>query len=158
MTASSTASCSGAFWRGIRFRPASSAVQAYETSDFQDLFEELGVNLDADGISAWLDCDSNICGVQVFSDTEICDLVSRSTDPDSESEDEEKEFDVEEEKCPVSNSDAAFMFEQCLSWLEHQPEANTYNTTLLRELHSLAAVKRIDSLKQTSIKTYFQAK
>jgi len=35
---------------------------------------------------------------------------------------------------PLSNSQAAFMLEQCLTWLEHQPEANVYKTTLLRQL------------------------
>ncbi len=35
----------------------------------------------------------------------------------------------EEEKCPMTHSEAAHMFEQCLTWLEHQPEANQYNTS-----------------------------
>ena len=42
-------------------------------------------------------------------------------------EEEVQEDDSDHEdtvQCPVSNSDAARMFEQCLSWLEHQPEAS----------------------------------
>ena len=34
-----------------------------------------------------------------------------------------------------------------LMLLEHQEEANAYNTTLLGQLHSLAAGKRMESLK-----------
>ncbi len=67
----------------------------------------------------------------------------------SESEDEDQSEEMEEIKCSVSNSNAASLFEQCLTWLEHQEEANAYNTTFLRQLHSLEAMK---SLKQKSIK------
>ena len=95
---------------------------------------------------AWLESDASECGVQLLSDAEICELVDKETA--SESEDEEQCEELEEDRCPVSNSEAAYMFEQCLTWLEHQ-EANAYNTTLLRQLHSLAAGKRMESLEQT---------
>ena len=118
-------------------------------SDFQSMFEELGYSLDDGGIYEWLKSDWDMSGT---TDTEICDLVSQ--EDMSEIEDEEQD----EEGCPVSHSDAAAMFEQCLSWLEYQQEATTYNTALLRQLHSLAAVKRVDCLKQTNITKYFQRK
>ena len=69
-------------------------------------------------------------------------------------------MDSEEEKedcgapCPVSHSEAAHYFEQCRLWLEHQPEAFVYNVTVLRELQSLAANKRMSSLKQRKIGHY----
>ena len=36
---------------------------------------------------------------------------------------------------------AADMFDKCLQWLEHQPEASLYNVTTLFELRSLAVTK-----------------
>ena len=54
-------------------------------------------------------------------------------------EDEEED----EEPCPISNSDAARMFEWCLTWLECQHEATVYNTTVLRELQAMATKKRM---------------
>ena len=38
-----------------------------------------------------------------------------------------------------------------LTWLESQAEATVYNTSVVRELQSLAAKKRFDSLKQSKI-------
>ena len=136
----STASSSSAFWwHGIRIRPALKTESSTDVTEFKTLFDEIGVSLDEDNISDWLNCDFDISsGVQIYSDQEICDLVSPTNDnpTDADEEDEDQEDD-EEEKCTVSNSQAAYMFEQCLAWLEFQPEASVYNTTLLQELHSL---------------------
>ena len=122
------------------------------------MFDELGYDMDDSGITEWLESDCGLSGNQVFTDSEICDLVSQGDMCTLEFEEEEEEGheDIEEEKCLVSHSNAAVMFEQCLSWLEHQPEANVYNTTILRELQSLAALKRVDCLKQRKISTYFK--
>lgn len=62
-------------------------------SDFRDMFEQIGYNLEDGDIYSWLESDYNEPGVQVFSDTEICDLVSHDT---SESEELTEE---EEDKC-----------------------------------------------------------
>ena len=85
--------------------------------------------------------------VPILTDSQICDFVSE--DPDvGESEDEPQS--------PVfSHSEATFMFQQCLTWLERQPEANAYNTCLW-QFYSLAAEKRISSLKQSQITTFFE--
>ena len=76
---------------------------------------------------------------------DICDLVTR---PQIDGEDDS---DPEEQPCPISHSKAAEMLEQCMTWLEHQQEATVYNTSVLRELHSLASEKRLNKMKQTSI-------
>ncbi len=78
-------------------------------------------------------------GCEVLTDSELCNLVSVPP------VDEEDEDDQEEQPCP---SKAAEMFEQSLAWLEQQPEDNT---SLLRELHSLASQKRVNSMVQSSI-------
>ena len=46
------------------------------------------------------------------------------------------------------------MLEKCLTWLEYQPEANDYNVCTLRQLCTLAARKRIQSLKQRTLICY----
>ena len=48
------------------------------------------------------------------------------------------------------------MFEQCLVWLEHQKEKNKFNTAILKQLHALAAEKRMNSFKQTRIRLYLE--
>ena len=87
-------------------------------------------------------------------DSEICDLVMNTNNDDSDDEVEE-EREEKDDACPVSNSQAAYCFEQCLTWLEHQSEATAYNTTVLRELQYLASKKRVKSLKQTKVTSYF---
>ena len=47
-------------------------------ASFGSLFHELGFNLQADVISEWLDNDANDSGVQIFTDVEICECVSKS--------------------------------------------------------------------------------
>ncbi len=155
-----------AIWKGIRIRPQLPTEQAIppETPlvpsepsipEFQEMFAELRLNLEDEEIASWLESDFNDPGVQILSDTEICDLVNNEETSLTDSEDEEQNEEPED-KFTISNSDAAYMFEQCLIWLEHQEEANTYNTLLLRQLHSLSAGKRMNSLKQRSINTYFK--
>lgn len=56
-------------------------------------------------------------------DSEICKLLSDSKDDDS-SDDES----ADEAVTVISNSEAVFMFEQCLVWLEHQKEKTLFNT------------------------------
>ena len=46
------------------------------------------------------------------------------------------------------------MFEKCITWLQYQPEASAYNTSVLISLKDMAAKKRLSSLKQTSITPY----
>ena len=94
-------------------------------------------------------------GVPVLMDDEICDLVSSQGPSQEVVDSEESEDDDDSAKCPITHSDAARMFEWCLSWLEQQPEATTQNTTLLRELHILASKKRMSSLSQKKIRDYF---
>ena len=142
-----------ALWRGIRFRIQSQETEEMatiqddlsEAAEFRSLFRELGLNVEPKELCEWLSTDCNDTGCEVLTDAEICDLVSA---PDIDSE---VDHDQEEQPCPISHSKAAEMFEQCLTWIEHQPEASVYNTSLLRELHSLASQKRVNSMKQTSI-------
>lgn len=123
-------------------------------------FQQLGLTVESDEITTWLASDVNDPGIQMLTDSEICDLVSKSSDgselqPDSD----EEQGDLDEPpRCPVSHSEAAHMFEQCLRWLECQPEASVYNTSVLRQLHTLSASKRMNSMKQSKLSAYFTHK
>ena len=46
------------------------------------------------------------------------------------------------------------MFDDCLQWLQQQDKANIYSMRVLRELRELAAKKRMNSLKQRSLREY----
>ena len=118
------------------------------------MFQEIGFTLNQQELADWLYNDANDPGVQIYTDGEICDLVTNAEGED-DTDDEDGEESPKKEVCPVSNSEAAHCFEQCWIWLEHQPEATFYSTTLLRELQSLASNKRVESLKQTNVTSYF---
>ena len=156
-------------WQGIRIQIAHSddttmdvtttdATTTDAVSDiddelgFQNLFKAVGVEIELDKIMEWLNSDANDKGVQIYTDSEICELVSHSEDSIEYTDDESSD----EEIPVISDGDAARFFGLCLTWLESQPEATVYNTSFVRELQSLAARKRIDSLKQSKITSYFK--
>lgn len=45
----------------------------------------------------------------------LCELVLQTDDKPTAEDEDEEEIDDNEVKCPVSNSTAAYMFEQCLA-------------------------------------------
>ena len=114
-----------------------------------DSFQELGYSMNEDDISTWLRSDRNDPGFHIMSEDEICDYVSSEVDHQEDEDDSETE---QHSTCPITNSQAAHMFEKCLTWLEYQPEANECNVCTLRQLRALAARKREHSLKQTALK------
>ena len=91
-----------AMWRGLSLRishsdgqesitgPSCKSVSAIDddvqVEDFQTMFRELGIEIDPTDIVSWLDSDIGNSGVQIYTDDEICELVSRSQD-DNEPED-----------------------------------------------------------------------
>ena len=79
-----------------------------EISTFQDMLKEIGHDADADTIAKWLSSDSADPGVQLFTDSEICELVSKSGDNEVQTNDDDSE---EEDQYPkVSNTDAVRLF------------------------------------------------
>ena len=105
--------------------------------------------MNEDDISTWLNSDRNDPGFQIMSEDEICDYVSSEVDHQEDEDDSETAL---HNTCPITNSQAAHMLEKCLTWLEYQPEAKEYNVCTLRQLRTLAARKREQSLKQTTLK------
>ena len=125
----------------------------HDTEQFIHEFHALGYSTDENEIHSWSNSDANDPGFQLMNDEEICKHVSTDTVEQDVSIESEGP-DLEENICPVSNSEAAHMFEQCLIWLGHQSEAILYNTCTMKELHSMAVRKRMMSLKQTRNATY----
>ena len=64
--------------------------------------------------------------ILVFTDAEICDIVCQQ-DADIQDDIDSDDEDDNKNSYPVTRSEAAHYFEQCMLWLEHQPEASTYN-------------------------------
>lgn len=134
----------------------STFIDDVQVEDFQSMFQELCIEIEPSDIVSWLNSNIGNCSVQIYTDYEIRELVTRSTSDDIEPENGDgDDGEDDEEPCPVSNSDAAKMFDRCLAWLEHQPEATVCNTAVLRELHALAARKRMQSIKHTKLDKYF---
>ena len=77
-----------------------------------------------------LGSDASISGVQILTGSKNSDFVSESCDSRESETDSENEHESII-KVPVSHSAAACMF-KCLTWLEYQPEASAYNTSVLR--------------------------
>ena len=73
-----------------------------------------------------------------MTDDDICDYCT--SEEASKSEDEE---DTEESCIPW-----LLTFDQCLTWLEKQPEADYHDVAVLKELRSLAARKKVSSMRQ----------
>ena len=132
--------------------------QEINISEFISDFQELGFNMDQDELDGWLSSDSNDPGFQLMTEDEICDHVM--SEAASAGADEEKDEDEDEEEhyvCPISNSAAAHMLDQCLTWLEDQPEADSYNISTLKGLRALAVRKRGQSLRQKTLTDMFGA-
>ena len=143
---------------GIRFRSRITQdvkMQSNESneehiSQFKEVFQQIAYEVNDEEVYEWLTCDTDDQGVQKLTDSEICQLVSDSKDDDCDSDES-----ADEAVKVISHSEAAYMFEQCLVWLEYQEEKTLFNTTILKQLHALAAEKRMNSFKQTHITSYF---
>ena len=61
----------------------------------------------------------------------------------------------EEVSGKISHKDATEAFEICIKYLEQQPETKACELMLLQQLHRSTALRRVTSLKQTTIKDYF---
>eukprot|EP00794_Sanderia_malayensis_P001923 gene1923-2180_t len=96
-------------------------------------------------------------GYEHLDDERIIGYVSRPDDAAMEDEDDD-EIEMVEPECPVTNQMAMDAFETCLTWVRFQSEATAVNTTMLLQLHELAAEKRENGRKQTRIESFFQNK
>ena len=94
-------------------------IPAQETGTETQLSEEDVLN--------WINSDINDPGFKVYSDDEICEIVTQESSGNNEdNEDDEDEVDEVEEMCPITHGAAADMFDKCLQWLQYQPEASLY--------------------------------
>ena len=129
-------------WQGVRIQIAHSDDTTMDATNtvalmmnlVSSLFKAVGVEIELDKIMEWLNSDANDKRVQIYTDSDICELVSHSEDnieyTDGEPSDEEIHV--------ISDGDAARFFGLCLTWLE----ATVYNTSVVRSLHSCRPYKK----------------
>ena len=115
-------------------------------------FAALNIIVSGDDVDSWLAEDSP--GYKHLDVNGIVDMMN-SEDPDDIDEEEEITEDDISQPCPVSPKEAMAMFEKCLIWLRHQPEATVGNTSTLVTLRELAAEKREATRKQSDIRSFF---
>lgn len=121
--------------------------------EFVEQFAELSIDMTPSDVNAWFQADGP--GYEHMDEQGIIDLVT--ADPAGDESDEEDATDVVvlHQQCPISNAEAARMFDRCLTWLRSQPEASMANTSTLVQLRELAAEKRESSRKQSTITSFF---
>lgn len=112
--------------------------------------EQEQLALTRDEFEEWVGQDMDEGGHPLLTDQEIINQISEM--PDS-SDDEEEEAGQADPK--ISHVEAAASLSTSLKWLEQQSEATPMDLMLLRELHALAARKRVSNLKQRSIDSFF---
>ena len=125
-----------------------------ETVDIRSILAAISpeANFGAD-INAWLD-DENEPGYEHLDENQIIQSVT-DDEPDEESEPEEEPIEIICQNERPSNADAYKAFTVCLEWLQQQPEASVYNTSLLRNLRGLAASLRFQAFRQPKITSFF---
>ena len=135
-----------------------SGNQIIPVAEFVSEFGRLGLELTEEDVSEWIEADCNDTGYEHLDDDGIVSYVLTQSDTCSSSlPDESVESDDEELStvAVVSHRDAMEMLDKCLTWLHAQPEATSYNTSVLLSLKELAANKRWSALKQTTLTSYF---
>lgn len=115
--------------------------------------KEMGriLNYEEKEINEWINCDMQDPGYQILNDNEIVVEI--------EGENEENENEIENE-CSEndpgpSHSEAFECLETAMKWLERQKDADPIQAMHLRSIRDMAALKRMSSLKQEKIKSFF---
>ena len=106
----------------------------------QDL-QSLGCNVQEKDVEEWMATDDR--GYEHFVDD---DAIVKHVQGMEDSENSNSEDDIDSSAaatvvCPVSNTDAVHMLEQCLQWLHFQPDASQSHTTAIIILKDIATKK-----------------
>ena len=114
-------------------------------AEFTNTFRTLGCELEGSEVQEWL--ESYYLEYEHLSDNQIIEHVEQlhMVENDENTEQEEDDYTDCQIICPVSNGEAMIMFDKCLIWLRHQPEASPYNTSGLSTLKELDTKKEIFS-------------
>ncbi|XP_023247529.1 jerky protein homolog-like [Copidosoma floridanum] len=128
-----------------------------EKSDLDEFASLIGnipgfADCDKDDVEDWLNHDANDQGYQILDDDEIVSSIKNlDDDHDSDSSDNES---LGAPKKP-SHAEAFNAFETGLEWFESQDECCPTQLLLLKRLRDLAAQKRVSSVRQSKIDSYF---
>ena len=115
---------------------------------YVDIGAEL--SLSAEDVGEWLESDE-----RAFEELTNEDIVTMALNED-ETSDSSDELDTAE-SCPkVSHATAIAAFDQCIEYMEQQPDSSTTELMLLYRMRASAAEKNALSLKQTKVTNYFE--
>jgi hypothetical protein len=120
-------------------KQALGAIQGCEDSDEADIAE-------------WIQLDANDLGYQILNDDEILQVVKGGK---SEEDDIDQDSEEQSAESLPSHSEVSDMLCKCLPWVEAQSETTATHLFVFRNLMDLAARKRMSSLKQTKITSFF---
>ena len=119
--------------------------------EFVAQFSRLSMEVTSQEISAWFNSDGP--GYEHLNEQGIVELLTADPNEECDEEDGAPEPD-HSVNCPISHMSAMKMFDDCLTWLRHQPEATLANTSTLVALRELASEKRAAKQKQTTLTSW----
>ena len=123
----------------------------------QEMLQALGcleecTDCDETNVEEWLQIDASDPGYAILSDDEILQTVTHPETVETDDSDSDELHDVE----PIpSHAKACEMLKECILWAEQQPETTGAHMISLRSLMGISAKKRMSSLKQTTITSFF---
>ena len=115
-------------------------------------FEELNIIVSGDDIDSWFAADGP--GNKHLDENGIVELINSEDAGYNDEEEDNSEADIAP-PCTVSKAEAMSMFDKCLTWLRHQPQATVANNSTLAFLRELAAERREASQRQSDIRSLF---
>ena len=136
----------------LKLLPDAHSVDEDEEEPVQHTEEGQQLALTAEEEEEWLNADRDEAGHPMLTDQEIINQVSETADMDSD------DGDDEEDAGRIPHAVATECLSTSLRWLEQQAEATPMNLLMLRELHAMAAKKRVSNLKQPRLDSFFVKK
>ncbi|KAK9882186.1 hypothetical protein WA026_019699 [Henosepilachna vigintioctopunctata] len=139
----------------LKLTLSNSAIKPHD--DFEEITEimkvlSIGEGCDEENIKEWLNYDSEDPGFQILTDEEIIE------DLNSNEREDEEETETEDVTHVPSHAEAFEALDVAFKWFERQDESDPIQLLQLKRIRDLAAMKRCDTLRQKSIKSYFKPK
>ena len=128
-----------------------------EESPVREMLQALGcleecTDCDETNVEEWLRIDASDPGYAILSDDEIVQTVTNPETVDTDDSDLNELHDVEP---TPSHAKACEMLKECILWAEQQPKTTGTHMISLSSLMGISAKKRMSSLKQTKITSFF---
>jgi hypothetical protein len=137
--------------------PDSEMQSLQEENPVQEVLQALdclekGTNCDPADVEEWLQIDASDPGYAILSDDEIVQTVSNLVIVHTDDGDSDEVHVVQ----PIpSHAETCEILKKCILWAEQQPETTGAHMISLHSLMTISAKKRMTSLKQTKITSFF---